>query len=43
MPKWLSWESRLFPVWLWHALFDGTKLCRCEHSKYYERLSEKYR
>lgn len=22
--------------WLWHALFDGTWLCRCEHSKQYK-------
>lgn len=20
-------------LWLWHALFDGTCLCRCWHSK----------
>lgn len=19
--------------WLWHALFDGTRLCRCPHSR----------
>jgi hypothetical protein len=22
-------------IWLWHALFDGTRLCRCEHSRRY--------
>lgn len=21
--------------WLWHALFDGTRLCRCAHSRRY--------
>jgi hypothetical protein len=21
--------------WLWHALFDGTRLCRCPHSAWY--------
>ena len=22
-------------VWLWHAMFDGTWLCHCKHSKEY--------
>lgn len=22
-------------IWLWHVLFDGTWLCRCEHSHRY--------
>lgn len=30
--KWLSWQSRIMPIWLWHAMFDGTRLCGCEHS-----------
>lgn len=38
MPKWLSWQSRILPVWLWHAMFDGTRLCNCEHSKEYRRV-----
>ena len=41
--KWLSWQSRIMPVWLWHAIFDGTPFCRCEHSKEYRRISERYR
>ena len=32
---WLSWLSPLDPVWLWHALFDGTPVCRCAHSAEY--------
>ena len=32
---WLGWTSPLFPVWLWHALFDGTPACRCAHSAAY--------
>jgi hypothetical protein len=35
--RWLGWMSPLPPVWLWHALFDGTWLCRCEHSAEYRR------
>jgi hypothetical protein len=34
-PHFLGWMSPLFPVWLWHALFDGTPLCRCPHSAEY--------
>jgi len=34
--RWLSWTSPIYPVWLWHALFDGTWMCRCEHSKQYK-------
>lgn len=30
--RWLSMESPLVIVWLWHALFDGTRACRCWHS-----------
>lgn len=30
---WFGWMSPLFPVWLWHALADGTWACRCTHSK----------
>lgn len=22
-------------MWFWHALFDGTRLCRCAHSRRY--------
>jgi hypothetical protein len=35
MAAMLSWTSPLFPVWLWHALSDGTWLCRCAHSRQY--------
>lgn len=31
---WLSWRSPLWPVWWWHALFDGT-ICPCERSRGY--------
>ncbi len=31
--SWLSWHSPLLPVWLWHALFDGTWACPCERSR----------
>jgi hypothetical protein len=34
---WLGWMSPADPVWLWHALFDGTRLCRCRHSAQYRR------
>lgn len=30
---WWSRRSRLGPVWLWHALFDGTIACPCERSR----------
>lgn len=36
MRRWLSWTSPLWPVWLWHAMFDGTWLCRCKHSQEYK-------
>lgn len=37
----LGWTSPLLPVWLWHALFDGTPLCRCGHSgEYRDALRE---
>lgn len=36
--KWLSWQSRIMPIWLWHAMFDGTPLCNCDHSKEYRRV-----
>lgn len=32
---WLGWTFPFVPVWLWHALFDGTRLCRCLHSAEY--------
>lgn len=35
MGEWLSWRSPLWPVWLWHATFDGTQLCCCAHSAEY--------
>lgn len=31
--SWLSWHSPLLPVWLWHVLFDGTRVCPCERSR----------
>jgi hypothetical protein len=30
---WLTWLSPCDLVWLWHALFDGTRVCRCRHSR----------
>lgn len=27
--------------WLWHAMFDGTRLCRCKHSQYYKEMGER--
>jgi hypothetical protein len=30
-------------VWLWHAMFDGTRLCWCAHSRYYRTLAERGR
>jgi hypothetical protein len=33
--SWLGWTSPLWPVWLWHALADGSPLCRCAHSAEY--------
>ena len=39
MHRWLGWTSPLFPVWLWHALLDGTPLCRCPHSAQYRARS----
>lgn len=32
---WRGWMSPFLPVWLWHATFDGTWLCRCAHSSEY--------
>lgn len=41
--RWLGWTSPLPPVWLWHALFDGTPLCRCEHSAQYREIGDRLR
>jgi hypothetical protein len=35
---WLGYDSPLDPVWLWHALFDGTRLCRCPHSTWIREI-----
>ncbi len=35
MRRWLGWMSPIGIVWLWHAMFDGTPLCRCAHSREY--------
>lgn len=35
---WVSWLSPILPVWLWHTFFDGTRLCRCDHSAEYRRI-----
>jgi hypothetical protein len=29
-------------VWLWHATFDGTSLCRCNHSAQYRESLRKW-
>lgn len=34
---WAGWDSPVPFAWLWHALADGTPLCRCAHSKYHPR------
>lgn len=34
----LSFDSPLTVIWLWHALFDGTPLCNCQHSKGYKAI-----
>lgn len=34
----LGWSSPLFPVWMWHALFDGTPVCRCARSREFREL-----
>lgn len=39
---WLGWLSPLFPVWLWHALSDGTPLCRCGHSAEYRETAARH-
>lgn len=41
LPKWLSWRSGFLPIWLWHAMFDGTVLCRCKHSEEYRRYAKR--
>lgn len=28
-----GWTSEATMVWLWHVLFDGTRVCRCFHSR----------
>jgi hypothetical protein len=33
----LTWRSANLLIWLWHALFDGTRICRCPHSTEYRR------
>lgn len=39
-----SWTSPLWPVWFWHALFDGTRLCPCSRSrKWREAIAAEYR
>lgn len=25
-------------IWLWHVLFDGTRVCRCVHSQQYRAV-----
>jgi hypothetical protein len=39
---WLGWLSPLYPVVLWHMLFDGTWLCRCKHSQEYREALRRY-
>ena len=34
---WFGWMSPFLVFWTWHALLDGTPLCRCKHSKAYRR------
>jgi hypothetical protein len=31
-----GWDSWFPLIWIYHALFDGTWLCKCEHSKWYK-------
>lgn len=32
-PSVFGYDSPFIPVWLWHVLFDGTRLCNCAHSR----------
>jgi hypothetical protein len=38
----LGWMSPITIVWLWHALFDGTRLCRCSHSRHVKEASARW-
>lgn len=39
--KYLGWTSPFTIVFVWHALFDGTWLCRCPHSREYKQLRKR--
>jgi hypothetical protein len=39
MMGWLGYASPLLPVWLYHALSDGTFLCRCDRSRKYREAA----
>lgn len=30
--EYVPWPKHL---WLWHAVFDGTRICPCRHSRYF--------
>lgn len=32
-PYYTGWLSPLTVVWVWHALFDGTRVCPCARSR----------
>jgi hypothetical protein len=34
----LGWTSPFTAPWLWHVLFDGTRVCHCKHSRQYRAL-----
>jgi hypothetical protein len=35
----LGWNtSPSYLVWAWHMAFDGTRICRCKHSREYRML-----
>lgn len=35
-----GWMSPIMTIWLWHALFDGTPICRCIRSRELRRFRD---
>lgn len=42
-PYWWGGASPLDPVWFWHVMSDGTRLCHCEHSRWTRELTRRHR
>jgi hypothetical protein len=39
--RFFSYYTSFDPIWLWHAMFDGTWLCHCAHSQWYKEFPKR--